>query len=192
MLRGMDLSLSRDPSMPPTIGLLIAQLDDQLRRVHEYLDGWQVQHLEWQAKPGRNTVGMLLTHIAIVELVWMHLACGGSRETREARVRAVLGFGLDVDGMPIDADGRHSAALADVPVEQYLARLDGARMATRDIARSWTDADLTRTFDSHGHAFTREWVLYHLLEHFAAHFGQIAALAHAMRDNQAALPARET
>jgi len=135
---------------------------------------------------------MLLTHIAIVELVWMHLACGGSHDTREARVRAVLGFGLEVDGMPMKATERHSPALADVTAEQYLAWMDKSRMATREIARSWTDADLTRTFDSHGHAFTREWVLYHLLEHFAAHFGQIAALAHAMRDNKAAIAARET
>jgi uncharacterized damage-inducible protein DinB len=188
----MDLCLTRDPSLQPTVGLLIAQLDDQLRRMHEFLDGWQIQHLEWQAKPGRNTVGMLLAHMAIVELVWMHLACGGSRETREARVRAVLGFGLEVDGMPMEPTERHSNALANVPAEQYLEWLDRARMSTRDIARSWTDADLTRTFDSHGHDFTREWVLYHLVEHFAAHFGQIAALAHAMRDNNAALTAKET
>lgn len=188
----MDLSLPRDPTLQPTIGLMVSQLDDQLRRLKTFLEGWETQHLEWQAKPGRNTVGMLLAHMAIVELVWMHLASGGSRETREARVRAVLGMSLECDGIPLQPKGRHPASLAGMDLAAYLSLLDRARATTRQVAASWLDKDLGRTFEAHGHAFTREWVLYHLLEHFAAHFGQIAALAHAMRDNKGALPARET
>ena len=171
---------------------MVSQLDDQLRRLETFLDGWQVQHLEWQAKPGRNTVGMLLTHMAIVELVWMHLASGGTRETREARVRATLGVSLECDGIPMPADGRHPATLAGQEVGTYLDRIKRARETTRQVASSWLDKDIDKTFEAHGHSFTREWVLYHLLEHFAAHFGQIALLAHGMRDNKGSLPARET
>ncbi|MHC4938694.1 MAG: DinB family protein [Planctomycetota bacterium] len=188
----MDLTLPRAPSLSPMVGLQIAQLDDQLRRMHGFLEGWKVSHLEWQAKPGRNTAGMLLAHMALLELIWMHLASGGSRETREARVRATLGIGLEADGIPIAPDGRHTEALAGRTVEEYLGWLDAARAVTRDVAGSWGDADLDLTFEAHGHTFSRAWVLYHLLEHFAAHFGQIALLGHMMRDNKGKVPARET
>lgn len=188
----MDLTLPRAPTLSPTVGLMVAQLDDQLRRLHAFLEDWKITHLEWQAKPGRNTAGMLLAHIAILELVWMHLASGGSRDTREARVRASLGIGLEADGIPIAADGRHSAALAGRSTEEYLGWLDRARAVTREIAGSWRDEDLDHTFEAHGHRFSRAWVLYHLLEHFSAHFGQIALLGHMMRDNRGKVPARET
>jgi len=188
----MDLTLPRAPTLPPMVALLMAQLDDQLRRMHEFLDGWKVPHLEWQAKPGRNTAGMLLAHLAILELIWVHLASGGTRETREARVRATLGIGLEADGIPIEADGRHTPALGGRTAQEYLGWLDKARAATHAVASSWTDEDLDRTFEAHGHVFSRAWVLYHLLEHFAAHFGQIALLAHMMRDNQGKVPVRET
>jgi uncharacterized damage-inducible protein DinB len=188
----MDLTLPRAPTLSPMVGLMVAELDDQLRRMHAFLEGWTTTHLQWQAKPGRNTAGMLLAHLAIVELVWMHLASGGSRETREARVRATLGIGLEADGIPIAPGGRHAPALEGRPVEDYLRWLDRARAATRGIAASWSDADLDRTFEAHGHQFSRAWVLYHLLEHFAAHFGQIALLGHMMRDNRGNVPERET
>jgi uncharacterized damage-inducible protein DinB len=188
----MDMTLPRDSAYSPMVGLMIAQLDDQLRRLREFLEGWKVTHLEWQAKPGRNTAGMLLAHMAIVELIWMHLASGGSRETREARVRATLGIGLEADGIPIEKDGRHTPALAGRTVEQYVAWLEKARASTRQAAAAWSDADLDVTFDAHGHRFSRAWVLYHLLEHFAAHFGQLALLGHMMRDNKGSVPARET
>jgi hypothetical protein len=31
--------------------------------------------------------------------------------------------------------------------------------------------------------FSHRWVLYHLIEHFASHFGQILSLLHYMRDH---------
>ena len=35
-------------------------LDDQLRRLDAFLEGWQIHNLEWQERPGRNTVGMMM------------------------------------------------------------------------------------------------------------------------------------
>ncbi|MEM8885452.1 MAG: DinB family protein [Planctomycetota bacterium] len=188
----MVQSLARDPRFSPCVGVFLAQLDDQLRRMHAFLEGWKVSHLEWQAKPGRNSAGMLLTHLAITELVWMHLANGGARDTREARVRATLGISLEEDGIPLPPDGRHAGELSGRTVDEYLGWLDRARAATHEIAGAWSDEDLERTFVVNQHEFTREWVLYHLVEHFAAHFGQIALLGHMMRDNKGKVPYRET
>jgi uncharacterized damage-inducible protein DinB len=188
-----DLSLPRPPTLSPAAGLALAQLDDQLRRLHDFLEGWEVEHLEWQARKGRNTAGMLLTHMAIVELGWMHMASGGSAEAREARILAQLGMSPDADGIPLKRGGLHPENLAGRTAEEYLAKIDRTRDETRAIAAGWTDEDLAGSFAAGGHTFTREWVLYHLLEHFAAHFGQIAALARAMRGTKkGGPPFRET
>jgi len=58
-----------------------------------------VRHLEWQPQKGVNTVGMLLAHLAVVDLWWLHLA---PRQTPEAdgdrMFKQVLGIGGDDDG----------------------------------------------------------------------------------------------
>jgi len=158
-------------------------LDDQLRRLDAFLDGWQIHQLEWQERPGRNTVGMILMHLAIVETVWVHIGGGGTPSAREARVLATLGTGLEAAGMPLKKRGRHPDNLAGRTLTEYLAKIERARSETRHQVAGWTDEQLGQSVAAYGHSFSREWVLYHLLEHFAAHFGQIAALAHAMRDH---------
>jgi len=158
-------------------------LDDQLRRLHVFLEGWEVEHLEWQERPGRNTVGMILMHLAIVEAVWIHIGGGGKPVAREARVLATLGTGLDASGVPLKKRGKHPSNLAGRTLAEYLAKLERARAETRHQVAGWTDESLTDSVSAYGHTFTRAWVLYHVLEHFAAHFGQIAMIAHAMRDS---------
>ena len=36
--------------------------------------------LQWQLRPGMNTIGMLLAHLAIVEVFWLHVAEGHATE----------------------------------------------------------------------------------------------------------------
>src|SRR6266705_1799597 len=50
----------------------------------------------------RNSIGMLLAHIAIVEVFWTRLALEDRPMPFE--VHDVLGMGLDDDGMPLKAD----------------------------------------------------------------------------------------
>ena len=168
-------------------------LDDQLLRLDGFIEGWEVIHLEWQERPGRNTVGMILTHLAIVEAVWVHIGGGGKPAAREARVLATLGTGLDASGMPLRKKGKHPENLSGRTLTEYLAKLERSRAETRHQVAGWTTDSLSEAVAAYGHTFTREWVLYHLLEHFAAHFGQIAMIAHSMRDHGVdGVPRRET
>lgn len=66
---------------------------------------------------------------------------------------------------------------------KVLDLLARARKATHELLGSWDDASLDRTFSGSGMTFSHRWVLYHILEHFAAHFGQILSLLHSMRDH---------
>ena len=50
--------------------LLMASLDDQHALLVRDLEGITPAELEWQQRAGMNTIGMLLAHIAIVEVFW--------------------------------------------------------------------------------------------------------------------------
>ena len=49
----------------------MAQMDDQSRRLTEHTRGATADELAWQPAPGLQTIGMLLAHIAVVEVYWM-------------------------------------------------------------------------------------------------------------------------
>jgi hypothetical protein len=49
--------------------------------------------------------------------------------------------------------------------------------------KTWSDRDLNKQFVlGKKWQFSRVWVVYHVLEHFASHLGQILMLKHMMRD----------
>jgi uncharacterized damage-inducible protein DinB len=179
-------ALARDPAFRPddqaSIALFVAQLDDQTRRLAKSVEGASVADLEWQPRRGRNTAGMLLVHIAVTEVFWMGVAAGKSPDPAAAeRVsRDVLGVGMDDDGMPCPAEGGPPAALAGWDLARHLDALRKARAFLKSEASKWSDADLAGFAVYRGDEFVREWTLYHLLEHYAQHAGQVG-LVLAMR-----------
>lgn len=179
-------ALSRDPSFRPadqaSIALFVAQLDDQSRRLLRTVEGLAPSDLEWQPAPGRNTAGMLLTHIAMTEVFWMGVAARRTPDpdSAERLCHEVLGIGLQDDGMPAAPDGGHPAALAGWEIGRYLGLFERARSFLRTEVATWRDADLDGTAVYRDRESSREWILYHLLEHFAQHAGQVG-LVLAMR-----------
>jgi uncharacterized damage-inducible protein DinB len=172
-----------DPARQAEVGLLAAALDDQLRRLRDSVAGLITQHLEWQERPGRNTVGMLLAHIAAVEIGWLQVGCAGLSYEQDSRRVIQEHLGIEDDGLPLPPGGTHPKCLAGRSLADYIAILDRARAATHLMVRDWTDESLSDAFSADGHSFSHRWVLYHLLEHLAAHHGQIGSLLHAMRDH---------
>ena len=45
-----------DPNSQAIVGVMAASFDDQSRRLRETVAGLGVEHLEWQERPGRNTI----------------------------------------------------------------------------------------------------------------------------------------
>ena len=171
-----------DPRAQAIVGLMAASLDDQSRRLRETVAGLQVEHLEWQERPGRNTIGMLLAHLAGTEIGWFYVVCGGlSNEDGKRVVRDHLG--IDSDGIPLPPDGMHPTHLEGRDLVNYEDLLARARRATHALLTTWDDASLDTTATFGARTVSRRWVLYHILEHFAAHYGQITSLLHCMRDH---------
>jgi len=169
----------------PRVASFAAQLDDQLALLRKKVEGLSVEQLEWQLRPGMNTVGMLLAHLAVVDLWWLRIAPTETPEADGDRLmQEVIGILADDDGLPAKPDARHPESLAGKSIEDYLAMLDSARAVVHAELRQWSDADLMGTFTLRDRVITREWAAYHTLEHFAGHFGQILLLQHMMRDER--------
>lgn len=172
-----------DAGANPRVASFAAQLEDQLSRLKTDTAGLEVRHLEWQPHPGVNTAGMLLAHLAVVDVWWLRLS---PHQTPEAEcdtiMREIIGIAMDDDGLPLAAGGGHPRTLTGKTLAEYYSMIDSARAATnRELAR-WRDADLATTFSLRDRVITREWTAYHVLEHFAGHYGQILLLKHLMRD----------
>lgn len=160
--------------------LFVAQLDDQSRRLREDTRGLEPAALAWQPGPGANTIGMLLAHVAIAEAAWMQVGIEG---LERSDTEPVLGIGPDDDGMPLAAGAGPPAVLDGRDLAFFDDLLARARAHTVRVVRGLEpdafgrERVITRrdgaTFTTHP-----RWVLYHVLEHLAGHYGQINLLRH--------------
>ena len=164
--------------------LFFASLEDQSRLLWRDLEEVTPEELQYQPHPGMNTIGMLLTHLAIVEAWWTKIIV---EKANPAEVQSVLGIGDDDDGMPIKEGEAPIALLNGKDLAFFRALNDKARAYVRLKMATMTDEDLdaetvrTRP-DGTQSAITGRWYLYHVLEHFSGHYGQILLLRHLYRD----------
>lgn len=163
-------------------GLFLWQLDDQTRRLTEDTRGATTAELAWQPAPGMNTIGMLLAHIAVVEVGWV---MRGIRGEPFGAADSVFPLQWADAGVPLAAGGRPPTGLAGRDLGYFDDLLARARRFTRTTLAPLTDAELERhaTFPLPWSADTEMetnglWTLYHVLEHQAGHYGQINLLRH--------------
>ncbi len=189
--RLLEIDAAFDPVTQQLVGVLTASLDDQLRRLNDTVAGLSVEQLEWRPGPGHNSVGMLLAHLAMVEIWWLTCAPFGVDERPEvyAEYARIIGLSGEDDGMPQPPDGAFPEALRGKTLADYQDMLSKARARVREVLLAWSDADLSLTIEMRNKTFARRWMLYHVLEHFAAHYGGIGRLLHDMRDAGVLSPA---
>ena len=165
--------------------LFFASLEDQSRLLWRDLEEITPEELQWQPHPGMNTIGMLLAHLALVETWWTKVII--EKAGPEATVEPIIGIGDDDDGMPIQEGAAPIALLNGKDLTFYRTMNDKARAYVRLKMATMTDNDLdaetirTRP-DGTQSAITGRWYLYHVLEHFSGHYGQILLLRHLYRD----------
>ena len=167
----------------PEVASFLAQLDDQARRLREDTRGLTRAALAWQSRAGMNTMGMLLAHQAVVEVYWIQLGPLGIAEPASEQV---LGIGLYGDGMPLKPGLRAPASLRGKGLAYFDDLLARAREHTRRASADLTDADLDREVEVRRkrirfQSVNLRWIYYHVLEHYAGHYGQILLLRHLHR-----------
>jgi hypothetical protein len=103
-------------------------------------------------------------------------------QRNEIRFQEILGIGDS--GVPLAPDGAPPVALAGKDLAFFDDLLDRAREHLKRVAAPVRDSDLTimrpRTRpNGEPREVEVRWIIYHMLEHFAGHFGQILLLQHA-------------
>lgn len=183
-IRTLEISREYNRLNQRTIGMLAAQLDDQLRSLKRAVDGMTVEQMEWQPQPGMNTVGMLLAHIAVAETFWMAVAPQQIplKPDGDDVILKTIGIRGDDDGLPLPEDGVHPATLTNKTIEDYLAMLDSARAASHATLKGWSDDDLEKLYQLEDHQFSHSWTVYHIFEHLVGHLGQVRLLKHLMQE----------
>jgi uncharacterized damage-inducible protein DinB len=161
------------------VASFLAQLDDQTASLERALREITPDELSWQPRPGMNTIGMLLAHLAIVEVWWSAIAT----EQAESDLPAILGIGPDDDGMPLAAGGVPPVGLTAKDRAYFDQLLARARRFVKETWESLPEAAIEREVqrtraDGTQRSFTMRWILYHIVEHFAGHFGQIRLQRH--------------
>jgi uncharacterized damage-inducible protein DinB len=160
------------------VATLAAQLDPLLASLRRRVENATVEELEWQPRPGVNTIGMLIAHMAASEAFWMLAASRGidAAEESDAIVFGAIGIHIDDDGLPLKPGGAHPTTLAGKTAAEYLTLLSRARQSTHETLGRWVDADLDRTRIVDGKEVSGAWLVAHIVEHSAQHLGQIALL----------------
>jgi uncharacterized damage-inducible protein DinB len=160
--------------------IFYSQLEDQSRILLETVEGITPQELEWQPERGMNTIGMLLAHNAVAEVLWVQAGLLGMTDFDS---KPVIGISIEEDGLPLDPEAEGPANLKGKTLAYYEDILAKARAYFRDAASRLTDADMEKEVirkrpDGSRREANVRWVLYHMAEHYAGHRGQIQLLRH--------------
>src|SRR5438876_4992815 len=163
-------------------GQFLWQLDDQTRWLTEDTRGATHEELGWQLAPGMNTIGMLLAHIAVVEVSWIRRGLFEIDDLGDG----VLPIGRRETGMPLPAGAAPPTALDGKDLAFFDDLLARSRDQTRRELAALDDVDLDRRSRHRPRPDTEMelsigWMLYHLVEHEAGHYYQINLLRHAYR-----------
>jgi uncharacterized damage-inducible protein DinB len=158
----------------PQIGRYVAQMNEVRADLKEQLDGLAIEQIDWHPDENTESIGTMLLHIDGVEWSWIFEDIFGKPDSEYPGVWA--------EAMPIRAG---VPQVQGRPLEWYLKKLDATRERTLEVLRSFMDADLPRLVgesiprpgqEKRSWLFTIDWIIWHIIQHEAAHVGQVELL----------------
>ena len=122
-------------------------------RMRQCVESLTTEQIWWRPNAESNSIGNLMLHLNGNVRQWLIDSFNGSRSARDRPAEFAAQGGVDATAL-IQALGATVQEATDV-----LARL--------------TEDELVRTFDIQGYSVTGLHAVYHVLEHFGMHYGQI-------------------
>ncbi|MFD9628217.1 DinB family protein [Peribacillus muralis] len=171
-MKKRELTITALPGYEPEIGRWLWCLEDVRRTLITELTGVSQTILDTKTD-GRQTIGSLLYHIALVEADWLY------EEVLVAEWDPEILALFPLDSRSEDGALTH---IEGQTMEEHVDRLNMVRKVFLSTFRSidlndWRNPRLLEKYD-----VTPEWVVYHLLEHESHHRGQIFQLLNNLRN----------
>ena len=117
--------------------------------------------LALSTSPTLRTISKIALHLIAVRVRWFHNAAGAGK----AEEYAAIGLW--------DRDGQPSRSAAEL-----VSGLETTWRLIQEALASWTPADLetpfTRLWQGEEHSLTRQWIIWHVIEHDVHHGGEIS------------------
>ena len=137
-------------------------IDDHWPRLRNCVCSLPEEQLWWRPNDASNSIGNLLLHLNGNIGQW--LVCSFTR-------------GEDARNRPSEFSER-----GPVPAAGLVARLASTVEEAGAVLARLTPADLEATYEIQGYTVTGLYAVFHAVEHFAMHFGQIAYIVKAQQN----------
>ena len=135
--------------------------DEYWPRMRQCVESLTAEQVWWRPNAGSNSIGNLMLHLNGNVRQWLIDSFNGSQSARDRPAEFAARGGVEASAL-IQTLGTTVQEATDV-----LARL--------------TEDELVRTFDIQGYQVTGVHAVYHVVEHFGMHYGQILYITKQIR-----------
>ena len=130
-------------------------------RMRQCVESLTTEQIWWRPNAESNSIGNLMLHLNGNVRQWLIDSFNGSASARDRPSEFAAQGGVDAPTLI------HTLGATVQEATDVLARL--------------TEADLVRTFDIQGYSVTGVHAVYHVVEHFGMHYGQIVYITKQIR-----------
>jgi uncharacterized damage-inducible protein DinB len=159
-----NLTLKPLQAKEPLIGRWLSYLEDGRKRTKEVIENLPATILDWQGPSFQNSIGTLLYHIALIEADWLYV---------EILEQPYPDFLATWFPFGVRDEGGRLTPVQGWELNRYLELLDNVRGEFIKHLSIMTLEEFLRARSLEYYDVTPEWVFSHLLQHEAAHRGQI-------------------
>ena len=164
---------SEGRALAPGIAAGLGAFEETRLRTWGALEGVSAAELDWNpsVESGTNSLGTLLYHLAAIEADWVY---ADLVQQWPAELAAL--FPWDVR----DAQGRLTV-VTGLSLNEHKQRLERVRAFTVEAYAPMSAEAFQQTRSNPDYDVTPEWVLHHLMQHEAAHRGEMGVVRELFR-----------
>lgn len=141
---------------------MVYMLENLKDRISEMVRDMNTKEVDYLIDEQANSAGALILHLAATEAYYQIESLEGRSFTQEEEEKWLLGAGLGIESRE---------KIKGKPVTYYLEIWDDVRVKTLEGLQQKNDAWFAEAIDGE---ISNHWVWYHVMEHQAAHMGQLS------------------
>ena len=151
-----------EPGYSPQIGIMVDMLEELKDRISAEVKDLNQEQTDYLIDAQANSIGAMVMHLVATESYYQVETLEGRQWTEEEAALLQLAGGMGPESREV---------LKGKPIQYYLDLWDGVRTKTLEGLKKRDDAWFASRIEE---GINNHWAWFHVLEHMAAHMGQIA------------------